>query len=481
MTTSLAGVLRGAQRPRVSSVPPYHSSAGDEAVELAADAGLILDDWQQYVLRESLGERVNGTWAAFEVGLIVSRQNGKGAILEARELAGLFLFGERLILHTAHEFKTAQEAFRRVLALIEGNDDLRKRVARVRTSHGEEGVELKDGARLRFIARSGGSGRGFSGDTIILDEAMILGANAMGALLPTLSARPNPQLWYTASAGLDTSEQLRRIRERGVKGGDPSLAYFEWSAPDDADLDDRVAWRAANPALGPHISAELGIRITEEFVARERATLPEVEFGRERLGIWEDVTGEAVIPPSAWADTADRESQVVDPVAFAVDVSPDRSTASIAIAGRRADGLSHGEVVDNRSGTGWVVDRLIGLSERWQPVAILLEAASPAGSLIPALAERGIEVQTVGGREMTQACGAFFDAVTEKRFRHIDQPVLTSAVEVARRRPLGDAWAWHRKNAMSDITPLVAVTLALHGHAKYGTDPNDGGGWMVSL
>jgi hypothetical protein len=99
----------------------------------------------------------------------------QGRILEARELAGLFLFGEQLILHSAHEFKTAQEAFRRVLGLIQNTPDLDKLVSRVRTSHGEEGVELRNGARLRFVARSTGSGRGFSGDVVILDEAYNLG------------------------------------------------------------------------------------------------------------------------------------------------------------------------------------------------------------------------------------------------------------------------------------------------------------------
>jgi hypothetical protein len=57
-------------------------------------------------------ERADGKWAAFEVGLNVARQNGKGSILEARELAGLFLLGERLIIHSAHEFATSLEAFR---------------------------------------------------------------------------------------------------------------------------------------------------------------------------------------------------------------------------------------------------------------------------------------------------------------------------------------------------------------------------------
>jgi phage terminase large subunit-like protein len=69
------------------------SSRGREAVELAASAGLVLDEWQAFVLERALGVRENGKWAAFEVGLVVPRQNGKGGLLEARELAGLFVLG----------------------------------------------------------------------------------------------------------------------------------------------------------------------------------------------------------------------------------------------------------------------------------------------------------------------------------------------------------------------------------------------------
>ncbi|MGY4986484.1 hypothetical protein [Streptomyces nigrescens] len=74
-----------------------------------------LDDeyWNPYT------GRMEPRWAAFEVGLVVSRQNGKGSLLEARELAGLFLFGERLIIHSAHQFDTSKEAFERILMLVE--------------------------------------------------------------------------------------------------------------------------------------------------------------------------------------------------------------------------------------------------------------------------------------------------------------------------------------------------------------------------
>lgn len=461
--SSRSGVLIGSQRPRVACAPVgAMGSAGGEAVELAASAGLLLDDWQAHVLDVALGERADGSWSAFEVGLVVPRQNGKGAVLEARELAGLFLFGEELILHSAHEFKTAQEAFRRVLGLVENSDHLRKRVKRVRTSHGEEGIELLSGARLRFVARSTGSGRGFSGDCVILDEAYNLPAEAVAALLPTLSARPNPQLWYTSSAGMATSTQLRGVRERGLAKESPRLAYFEWSAAETARRDDPEAWAEANPALGLRISAEF---IEQELQAMSAAP---GEFARERLGVWDTDAVLAVIPLHVWAAAEDQRSKMVGGRCFAIDVSPDRSSSAIAVAGRRKDGRPHVEVVD-RLALRNVVDRVLELEERWQPDRWVLDAASPSGSLIPELQARGIEPVVVGTRQLAQACGLFYDmamALDDQErpapeLRHIGQASLTAAIGGARKRPVGDAWAWARKDSTVDLSPLVAATLAL--------------------
>ena len=459
--TVMAPVGIGSQVPRIRSVPAYSTSAGDEAVELAAASGLVLDPWQQLVLRDALAEDDSGRWSAFEVCLVCPRQQGKGSILEAVELAGLFLFGEKLILHSAHEFKTAREAFLRVLTLVDGSDSLRKLVAPrgVRTSHGEEGIELRNGARLRFVARSTGSGRGFSGDRVILDEAYNLGSDSMAALLPTLSARPNPQLWYTSSSGMVTSEQLHAVRKRGRAGGDPSLCYLEWSSdPDDLDLDDRGAWGQANPALG--------IRISEDHIARERAALGDAEFARERLGVWDEILGEQVIPVPAWLRVADPLSQVTDPVMFSLDVSPDRGSASIGVAGMREDGRFHIEVVERRPGTAWVVPRLAEVTTRNACLGVTIDDRSPAAALKAELVAAEVNVVTTSTSEMAQACGQFFDAATQDGLRHLDQPVLNVALSGARKRPLGDAWAWHRQALSVDITPLVAVTLALFGFRR---------------
>jgi hypothetical protein len=64
---------------------------------------------------------------------------------------------------------------------------------------------------------------------------MILPETAHGALLPTLRARPNPQVWYCGSAVdrliHDDGLVFARLRERGIAGDDPGLAYFDWGSP----------------------------------------------------------------------------------------------------------------------------------------------------------------------------------------------------------------------------------------------------------
>lgn len=462
--------LRGSQRPRLLCLPEFTSSTGQEAIEVAAMAGLMLDPWQQFVLANALGEKPDGKWAAFEVGVEVARQNGKGGLLEARELAGMFLLGERLIIHSAHEFPTSLEAFRRLLFLIEDTPDFDRRVKRVSRAHGEEGIELKGGQRIRFRTRTKGGGRGFSADCLILDEAMVIPEAMHGALLPTLSARPNPQVWYTGSAvdqeSMDQGLVFARVRERAVKGGDPSLAYFGWSAnaltPDDvtaAMAEDPAEWAAANPGLG--------IRISLEHVAREQRSMDPRTFAVERLGVGDwpspDVVKGQGLDLQAWDRLIDVESEAVDPVVLVFDIKPDRSAAAIGAGGTRPDGLGHVEVVDHRRGTGWVVDRIVELVAEHDPAAVVCDQASPAMSLVPALENLGVEVRTVTAREHAQACGHIFDAVEQGTLRHLGTPELHAAVRGAVKRPLGDAWAWSRKSSSVDITPLVACTLALWG------------------
>lgn len=459
-------------RPRICWFPEYRSSAGDEAVEMAASAGLRLDGWQQFVLRHSLGEKPGGRWAASTVGLVVGRQNGKNVILEARELVGAFLFEEKTIVHSAHEQATSSEHFRRMLERIEGVPEFDRRVLKVSRGKGAEAIELRGRQRILFKTRTGGGGRGFTADLVVFDEAMILSAAAKSSLIPTLSGRSvdgNLQIWYAGSAVDQLNPkhdglELSRIRANGIRQH-PNVAYFEWSV----DAENPLALlpeTAADPAMWSQANPGLGVRISEEWVEHERTVeLGPREFAVERLGVgdWPDPdgTGVSVIDMETWRRLADETSSVADPVCLAFDVSPDRSMAAIGVAGVRPDGLAHVEVIDHRAGTGWLVDRLAGLVETHRPVAVGCSGAGPGASLVPALERAGVDVALTSAKEDAAACGVFYDTVDQLGLRHLGTTELAMAVRGAAKRPLSDAWAWSRKNSRVDITPLVSVTVAL--------------------
>lgn len=505
MTLAPPELVYGSQTPTIRSVPGYVSTSGPEAVELARVAGLDLDPWQQDALRDALGEGPTGRWAAFEVALLVARQNGKGGFFEARVLAGLFLLRERLILYSAHEFKTAAEMFRRIEGLIDGTPMMRKRVKSVSRSKGDEGIELTTGQRLRFVARSKSSGRGFSGDCNILDESQHLAEESVDALMPTMSARPNPQLLYGGSApdkDIAPCDHMARVRRRALSGRDTGLVYLEWSADlcgrdclpgcsEHDDPNDPRVWAKTNPAMG--------YRISLEHIARERESMGERGFARERLSVgnypsevedqWD------VIPEELWRDLADTASQAGERVAFAIAVASGGVKAAIAVAGVREDGLGHIEVIDHRPGTAWVADRAFELRDAWGPVAFVVDPGSPAGFLIPELeadrrdeetgeAVEGIAVTTTKTRDVAQAYGAFVAACgvaeeDESTLRHVPHPGLDAAVAGATTRKLGDALTWDARSPSVDISPLRAVTLARWGLATAEEEEEAAEPWVI--
>lgn len=511
MLSSEAISLQGCQLPRISHIPTAAVSGpnvGQRAVALASHAGLELDPWQQWVLKNSLLTTDKVVWnpftelyipqyAAFEVGLVVSRQNGKGSILEARELAGLFLLGERLIIHSAHEFPTSLEAFERVLGLIENTPDLWAEVAFVKHSHGEEGIFLKNGQKLRFKARTKSGARGFTADCVILDEAMILGTAQVAAMMPTVSARPNPQIWYTGSAGNKESTQFGKIRRRGIKGDDPRLLFAEWSinphsllcssdCEEHDDMSDPMVWPKANPGIG--------YRITMEHIAAERRSMDDDSFGPERCGVGDWPKAEDswdVISEDHWHLRRRDDSITEGKVVFGVHTAPDRSYSAIFACGLNARGESHIEITsdptgyDYRPGIGWVLRRLVELVLAHRPYGIALDRSSQTGTLIEdleaELKRRRLqdEVQLVlpNRREYAQGCADLVTAVVPKKGEqatlvHIGQEPLDKAVAAVGMQKTGDLWVWSGAETDTDITPLPAATLALLGFKRLGhTEP----------
>lgn len=444
-------------RPSIRHAPPGRPNPeAERAIAIAELAGLELFDWQAEALRDAMASGVGGRWAAREVGLVVGRQNGKGSILEARQVWGL-LAGERLQVHSAHQFKTCYEHFRRVKDLIEGCDLLADQVAIIRTAAGDQAIEFRNGARLRFVARKGGSGRGFTASTVYLDEAFELDDETVGALLPTLMAVPTAQVWYVSSAPHATSEALHRVRDRGVKGDDPRLLYLEWGNDADADPLDRMAWERANPSIG--------VLIDPDEIAAAQRGMSAAMFAREHLGVPEmpDAGFVSPIPFARWVELIDGDSLPSDKsVRLALDVPPERSSASFAIAGKRDDNLLHVSVryTVPPDKMGGLVEIAKQLTEGHN-TPLILSPSSPAKAWLTEFRAAGVPVDELTHAEYAEACGLMMSKVSEGSVRHRGVPEMMSAVAGLGVRKSGDVETWSRRSSSANIAPFVAATCAL--------------------
>lgn len=458
MSTTLARV--GAQMPARPHQPLWVTNLGEDAISLAEVAGLHLDEWQQNVLTTSLGMKSDDRFACRDMTLIVPRQNGKTELLVARELAGLYLLKEPIIAHSAHEFKTTKESHRKLCNIIDASPYLRKKKKQFRNSGVEVSVELTNGCRVLFVARSRGSLRGFPVNTVILDEAYNLNEEQLDAMGPTQAAIRNPQMWFVSSTGMDESVVLKRMSDAG-RNGAASMGYFEWKADDNCDPADREQWFKANPALG--------IRISEDFLASQYDKMSAEGFAREHLGLWADNSLDSVITKAQWADTLDDRSRIVGSPAVAIHCAPDNRSAAVYVAGMNKDDFYHVECAAVDVGTMWVPEYVKSLVARINPRSVCLDAGSPSGALIPALNNLGVKFEALNATDVMAACSQFYNMVDGGRLRHRDDTELEAAVNGSTKRLIGvkGGWAWDGKTELDDITYLVSATYAVYGFTAF--------------
>lgn len=462
------------QEPRVRVCPRYSRTDGEDAAFLSSSYGLIPDEWQAGAVNDTLAVRGDGQWVSSRVGWSVARQNGKNVCLEIVELHKLIVLG-RKILHTAHEIKTCSKAFHRLVGFFESRayPELGAMVKEIRRGDGQQAIVLHepgcdqqarcgcDWGAIEFIARSKRSGRGFTVDDLVLDEAQDLDEAAYAALLPTISASPsgNPQqiMCGTPPGPLNIGEVFTRLRRDAMSGKSRRTLWLEWSFSPDADPDDEREHARANPAYG--------IRLDPQVVEDERAAMDDATFLRERGGVWASSSTFKVIPDAVWAALADPLSLPGGEVGMAVDMTPEGDVTAIAVASKRDDGMVHVELVEHRAGAGWVPERVAGIVARNVRGPVVIDGASPAAALIDRLRELGVVVTVTGSNDMGRACVGFLQLVHQGQVRHVGQPQLAASMSLARKRPIGrdGLWGWGRALSGADISPTVAATLAVWG------------------
>ncbi len=472
-----------APEPAYWFAPEWDYTLGHQVAEVAALAGFVPDEAQARILDAIFAER-RGLPAAFEALLVGCRQNFKSGVLEQTFLGWMFVTGEPGATWTAHVHDTARGSFEHLAGLIEATPSLSRHVETILEGKHDERIVLRGDRVFQFGTRTGRAGRGRSFGKHVWDEYLYVTSTHEGTLMPTMSTFPDAQRIGASTAGIQSSDRARSLRDRGRRGDrtkDPRLLYVEFAddLPGDCErgvdcthlygtpgckYDDEDRWFRANPALG--------VRITLDYVRNERRALSPDEFGRERLGYWDDPaeTVAHAIASADWQALADPASEVAGEPVFALDVSPDRAWSTIVAAGRTLDDRVHVEVtsrdgvVDHRSGTAWVVKRFKKLIKAYPGLRVHLLGRSQAETFSQRLDEMGCFVEVVQSGDWPQACTAFLDMVENDRVVHIGQVELNAAVDAAVLVPVGEEQAkYGRRKSAGQIGPLVAATLAAVG------------------
>ena len=423
--------------------------------------------WQRAALVDIMGVRADGRWAASRAGLCVPRQNGKNGALEILELWVMAQLGMR-VLHSAHEVKTARKAFKRLLDFFDNPrryPELAALVSEIRRTNGQEAIELHNGGGVEFVARTKSSGRGYSADVLVMDEAQELTDDELEAMQPIVSASANSQIILTGTAPKATKPATvwRRYRKAAESGGDLRLCWVEHSAHPDADPADRETQAEANPGAPESIGWEA--------IEDEHASMSAEGFAAERLGIWSAGAGShGIIDLSLWQSLNRGNLAPVAPV-LGVELARDRSSACIGSAQTAAHG-PHLQVVDERPGVDWLVPRLVELRERYAVPLVVLDKGSEAASLAPDLERAGVPVLLVSSTERAAACGSIFDLACSASLSHNGDPSLEAAWSSARWRESETARSFSRQRSAGSIASLYAVTFALFGlTSQRATEP----------
>ncbi|MCC6434425.1 MAG: hypothetical protein IT196_05290 [Acidimicrobiales bacterium] len=327
--------LPGAAPLHATRRDPTRDTLGPEVAKVMRKLGWRdLMPAQQYVLDVAFELDEDGSLVYRQVVEVQPRQSGKTAktlgvqVHRATQMARRY--GPQRSLYTAQRHLDARAKLLEEHVPIIGASPFHRFITPLRST-AAEGVSWSNGSFHHIAAPTWKAGHGGSLDLVQTDEAFVLQSDEVEqGVKPTMITRRSPQHWILSAAGTHTSTYLRDKvelgREHARQGIQRGICYFEWSADGlDVDPADPTVWRATHPAIG--------FTIDESALEADFASMKLEEFARAYLAIWPSQRRPRIVAEEAWAACADPASSCLDPVCFAIDVSPSRDMACVSLLG----------------------------------------------------------------------------------------------------------------------------------------------------
>ncbi len=436
---------------------PDRPTFGPAIAQVAVDLGRPLMPWQNDFAMV-LGEYNEATGIPYySTGFYtVPRRSGKTLLLFAWSLRRMLVTANQRVAWSAQSRSDARELWIDELYPLMRESKLAPVVSRMGLANGGEYIKLKNGSVMRLVAPGDKSGHGKGLHASAEDELMAdMTAWRSQVFGPSMLTVPDSQSLKTSAAGTQKSVVFNAIRKAGresvAEGKDTGICYLEYSADNDWDFENPETYAAHMPALGYTITMEKIRSSIDDMMIDPN----EGEEGVRRAygNITAGAGSGSVIPRVVWDRVCDPAVHVDGSgLVLGVALSQDRSASSIAVADRGGKV----ELIENRGGTGWVIDRANELAKKWR-ARVVLDGGGPAG----ALADNIKRCDALNAPTVIKATGAFFDAVVEMTGISVrTDPVLNAAVEGAVKKEIGDRFVWSRSASTEDVTPLEAATLA---------------------
>jgi hypothetical protein len=459
----------GNQEPTFSTKIEYATTDGAEVVEWFDSMGHLSYPCQEYEMLLFCARDENDDFAYRTICISKPRQNGKS--YSARNYAVEKAAVECLnVCYSAHHSKTTHKMFKEVLAIFENDEELSKMIADVSKARGFEGIWLANGGCIEFFTRStrSGGGRGTTYDIIVVDEAQEMTEDEQDALKPTQiaseSGDPQMILIGTPPGPSCNGTVFRALHDRAHDNPETcGFVWIEWAVYELPDMDGD---RTAVLELAYMTNPAMGYRIRESVMMDVINTATSVDgFAREYLGWWSPTAGlpDFMIPSNKFQSLAVDVAPTGGRAAYGVKFSADGSEVSMCAA-RLHDGRVYIEQIKRESmalGLNWLATWIA--DRKNVGCCCVIDGKSGTQALVDKLGNmpRGY-VEVPSAAQAVSACATLVDRVNDGTLEwYRPQADLLDSATTSTRRKIGHAggWGFGGENPI----PIEAASLALWG------------------
>lgn len=455
----------GRQTPTFTNVlPEAHESLGGNAALAYKSTGQTLMEWQEIQVDNIMRTEPSGLWTYIKYGLCVSRRNGKGEILAAREFLGITELGEK-ICHTAHRTTTSHDAFNRLYTLLKKagyaehskkKKEMPERSFYASKQYGLEHIEIPGCGVIDFRTRTNNGGLGEGFDLLVIDEAQEYTSKQESALAYTVSASKNPQTILvgtppTVASGGDVFPRLRRCI---IDGTALETGWAEWSIGQlTNDVNDPKLWAEYNPSYGQLIS---------ERNVRAEISVGAVDFCIQRLGLWLEYSQKSVISAAEWSALQGEVPDLLPERYWGVKYGLDGINVALSVAAKTTDGRVYVEAIDiaaAKLGNLWILDYL----QNPKTKAVAIDGSSGQRILADDMADRKLKPPILPRvSDVISASSSFENLIATGKLVHTGQPALAAVVTNCEHRPIGSGGGYGYKSISDDqdITLMESAVLA---------------------